>query len=85
LPAAVVNLQLILPRLSDPGKYTLAVFVDENSTDLVARGGGLATGADPRTILAVTLDLRAAKPGMYVLSTAREGDGGPYYYPLRIE
>ena len=85
LPAAVVNLQLILPRLSDPGKYTLAIFVNENSTDAVARVGGLATGADPRTVLAVTLDLRAAKPGMYVLSTEREGDGGPYYYPLRIE
>jgi hypothetical protein len=30
------------------------------------------------------LDLSAAPPGDYVLSTEHDGDGGAYYYSLRL-
>ena len=84
LPAALVRLQIVLPRLSNQGNYTVTVSRDREGNDTVARAQGVATGSDPRTVLTVTLDLRTARPGRYFLSTERESDGGAYYYPLEI-
>lgn len=85
LPAAVVHLRILLPRLSRPGEYHVAVSIDRSGNNVVADGNGMATGADPHTMLAVTLDLRRAAPGSYFLSTESEQDGGAYYYPLKLE
>ena len=85
LPAALVHLEIVLPRFSDPGNYTVSVLADKQATSAVASATGVATGANPRTILKVTLDLRSARAGLYFLSTSRESEGGPYYYPLKIQ
>ena len=85
LPPALVELELILPRLSDPGNYFVMVAPDKSGQNRIACAKAVAAGNDPRTLLTVTLDLRSAKPGKYILSTEREGEGGPYFYPLTIE
>ena len=85
LPAALVNLELILPRLSQPGTYSIMVAADKNGLNRVACATGTAVGADPRTVVAVSLDLRSATPGKYILSTQLQGEDAPYSYPLQIE
>jgi hypothetical protein len=85
LPAALVKLKLILPRFSDPGNYFVVVLPDRSGRNRIAGAKAVAIGADPRTLLTVTLDLRNAAPGKYVLATEREGEGGPYFYTLMIE
>jgi hypothetical protein len=85
LPAALVNLELVLPRLSQPGEYYIMVAADKNGLNRVACATGTAAGADPRTVVNVSLDLRSAKPGNYVLSTQLQGEDAPYTYPLQIE
>jgi hypothetical protein len=85
LPAALVRLELILPRLSNPGNYFVAIAPNESGRYIIGSARGVAAGADARTVLTVTLDLRRAKPGTYILSTERDGEGGPYFYPLTIQ
>ena len=85
LPAALLSLDLILPRLSQPGAYYIMVAADKNGLNRVACAKGTAVGADPRTVVTVTLDLRSATPGSYVLSTQLQGEDAPYSYPLQIE
>jgi len=85
LPTAVVNLRIQLPRLSEPGRYHVAVAADRAGNKMVAQGDGIATGSDPHTMLTVTLDLRKAAPGSYFLSTERDQDAGAYYYPLKLQ
>ena len=85
LPAALVRLELVLPRLSPPGAYSIMVASDKNGLNRVACATGTAVGADPRTAVTVSLDLRSATPGRYVLSTQLQGEDAPYTYPLQIE
>ena len=85
LPAALVNLEIVLPRLSQPGAYSIMVAADKNGLNRVACATGTAVGADPRTVVTVSLDLRSATPGKYVLSTRLQGEDAPYTYPLQIE
>ena len=85
LPAALLSLELILPRLSQPGAYYVMIAADKNGLDRVACAKGTAVGADPRTVVTVSLDLRSARPGRYVLLTQLQGEDAPYTYPLQIE
>jgi hypothetical protein len=85
LPAALLSLDLILPRLSQPGAYYVIVAADKNGLDRVACAKANAVGADPRTVVTVSLDLRSATPGRYVLLTQLQGEDSPYSYPLQIE
>ena len=85
LPATLVNLELVLPRLSQPGAYSIMVAADKNGLNRVACATGTAVGSDPRTVVTVSLDLRSATPGKYVLSTQLQGEDAPYTYPLQIE
>jgi hypothetical protein len=85
LPAALLRLELVLPRLSQPGAYSIAVASDRNSLNRVACAKGTAVGADPRTVVTVSLDLRSATPGKYVLLTQLQGEDAPYAYPLQID
>jgi hypothetical protein len=85
LPPALVRVELILPRLSRAGNYWVGVATDKTGKHIIADAKAVAVGTDPHTTLSILLDLRSAKPGMYALSTERESDGGPYYYPLKVE
>jgi hypothetical protein len=85
LPAALIRLELVLPLLGPPGAYSIAVASDRNGLNRVACATGTAVGADPRTVVTVSLDLRGATPGNYVLLTQLRGEDAPYTYPLQIE
>jgi len=46
---------------------------------------GIASAVGNQTKLTVTLDLRRASPGNYVLRTKLSGQDDWYSYPLRIQ
>ena len=85
LPAALLRLDLVLPRLSPPGTYYIMVAADKNGLNPVASAKGTAAGNDQRMVVTVSLDLRSAMPGKYVLSTQLQGEDAPYSYPIQIE
>ena len=85
LPAALVKVTIILPRYSDPGRYTVAVTRDQGGTDLLAKASATATGNRDREEVSVFLDLRKSQPGSYFLSMTHEQDQASYYYPLQIK
>jgi len=84
LHAALLRLDLVLPRLSPPGTYYIMVAADKNGLNPVASAKGIAAGNDQRMVVAVSLDLRSAAPGKYILSTQLKGEDAPYTYPLQI-
>ena len=85
LPVANLKLKLILPRLSHPGVYFVAVATDTTGQHGIALANGTSVTADQKTVVTVPLDLRAARPGNYVLSTQRQGEEAPYYYRVTIQ
>jgi hypothetical protein len=85
LPAALLHVNLILPRFSDAGQYTIILVAGREGTDRIAYTTGDASIVGNQTKLTVTLDLRRAKPGSYVLLTELNGQGDWYSYPLRIQ
>ena len=84
LPAAIVHLSVTLPRFSESGRYEVLVSRDRFGNQVVAKGSGDAIANAGKVIAGVTLDLRAAKPGAYFLTTVRGSDNGMYYYPVQI-
>lgn len=85
LPAALLHVNLILPRFSEAGPYTIIVVAGREGSDRIAYGTGIASKVGNQTKLTVTLDLRRAKPGSYVLLTELSGQDDWYSYPLRIQ
>jgi hypothetical protein len=85
LPAALVNVTVILPRFSEPGRYVVAVTRDQRGNELLAQGEANATDNQSRKEVSVLLDLRKSKPGSYFLATTHEKDQASYYYPLQIK
>jgi|SRR5579872_1069901 len=85
LPAALLHVSLILPRFSEAGPYTIIVVAGREGTNRIAYASGNATLVGNQTKLTVTLDLRHAKPGTYVLLTELSGQDDWYSYPLRIQ
>lgn len=85
LPAALLHVDLILPRFSEAGPYTIIVVAGHEGTNRIAYATGNAAIVGNRTKLTVTLDLRRAKPGSYVLLTELNGQNDWYSYPLRIQ
>ena len=85
LPRALVKVNIILPRYSRPGQYTVAVTRDQTVNDPLARGSATAIGNGDQEEVAIDLDLRKSKPGAYFLSTTHEQDQASYYYPLQIK
>ena len=85
LPAAPLQLKVVLPRFSRPGVYQIAICRDrsENSTLVKAVGRTVADG--PRQIVTVMLDLSGLSKGSYWLSTRSADDGGSYYFPMHLE
>jgi len=84
LPAARVQLTIILPRFSSPGQYLVAVTRDQSGNGVVAEGLSPASTSNGQERLSVNLDLRNARAGAYFLSTTHEQDQAAYYYPLQI-
>ena len=85
LPAALLQLNLILPRFSQAGAYTIMVAGDRDGNGRMACATGIATTAGNQTKLTVTLDLRGAKPGAYFLLTELSGEQDFYSYQLNIQ
>jgi hypothetical protein len=85
LPATLLHLNLILPRFSQPGAYTIMVAGDRDGNGRMACATGIATTAGNQTKLTVTLDLRGAKPGAYFLLTELSGEQDFYSYQLNIQ
>lgn len=85
LPAALLNLNLILPRFSQSGAYTIMVAGSRDGDGLVARTTGIATTVGNQTKLSLTLDLRRARPGGYFLLTELSGEQDFYSYSLKIQ
>jgi hypothetical protein len=84
LPAAIINLTVILPRFSQTGRYEVLASKDKAATQVVAKGSADAQDEAGKVTLKVKLDLRAADAGAYFLATVRNNDNGTYYYPLKI-
>jgi hypothetical protein len=85
LLAALLRLNLILPRFSQSGAYTIMVAGDRDGSGRVACTTGITTTVGNQTKLIVTLDLRGAKPGSYFLLTELSGHQNFYAYPLNIQ
>ncbi|MGA7524739.1 MAG: hypothetical protein WBW84_19980 [Acidobacteriaceae bacterium] len=85
LPAAWPHVNLILPRFSQAGPYTIIVVAGREGSNRIAYGTGTATAVGNQTKLTVTLDLRRARSGSYVLLTELSGQDDWYSYPLRIQ
>lgn len=85
LPAALLHLNLILPRFSEAGPYTIIVVAGREGANRIAYATGNASIVGNQTKLAVTLDLRRARPGSYVLLSELSGEDDWYSYPLRIQ
>jgi hypothetical protein len=84
VPPARIDLTLILPPFSEAGLYSISIARDREGHQSVAYARAIAVVENHQTRLTVPLDLSAAPPGDYVLSTEHDGDGGAYYYSLRI-
>ncbi len=85
LPATLLHLNLILPRFSQPGAYTIMVAGDRDGNGRMAYTTGIATTTDNQTKLTVMLDLRGAKPGAYFLLTELGREQDFYSYQLNIQ
>jgi hypothetical protein len=85
LPAALLHVDLILPRFSEAGMYSIMIAADRGGKDRLACASGQAVTAGGRTALDFVLDLRSAKPGSYLLLTQLKGLDDSYSYPLRIQ
>jgi hypothetical protein len=85
LPAALLHVNLILPRFSEAGAYNIMVVAGREGTNRIAYATGTASAEGNQTKLTVTLDLRRARPGSYVLLTELSGQDDWYSYPLRIQ
>jgi hypothetical protein len=85
LPVALLHLNLILPRFSQSGAYTIMVASDRNGDGRLASTTGVGTTVGNQTTLTVTLDLRGVKPGDYFLLTEFSGQEDFYAYPLKVQ
>lgn len=85
LPAARINLTIVLPRHSAPGQYLVAITRDQSGNGLVAEGLAPTAATGEKQQITTSIDLSKAQAGQYFLSTTHEQDQAAYYYPLRIE
>lgn len=84
LQRSVDQLRLILPIFSEGGPYSVKILADRNKEVSVAEGAGSAVPVGEKMILSVNLDLRAAEPGIYFLSTTHGTGAASYYYPVEV-
>src|ERR1700744_2957963 len=85
LPAAHINLTIVLPRHSAPGQYLVAITRDQSGNGLIAEGPAPTSRTGDKEEITVSIDLSKAQAGQYFLSTTHEQDQAAYYYPLQIK
>lgn len=85
LPAARINLTIVLPRHSAPGQYLVAITRDQSGNGLVAEGLASTSTTSDKEQISTNIDLSKAEAGQYFLSTTHEQDQAAYYYPLQIK
>jgi hypothetical protein len=83
LPRNRIRLRIILPRLSEPGKYTIGIARERLGKNLVEGAGNAVANGSQETVT-VTVDLRAIERGIYFLTTTRDDEQASYYYPVSI-
>jgi hypothetical protein len=87
LPQKLDELDITLPTFSPQGRYVVAILKSKTESTAIVLGSGSSNVSNGKTMLVVTLDLSAAKPGRYFLATRREEQGQEdeaYYYPVLI-
>lgn len=85
LPAAHINLTIVLPRHSAPGQYLVAITRDQSGNGLIAEGLAPTSRTGDKEEITASIDLSKAQAGQYFLSTTHEQDQAAYYYPLQIK
>jgi hypothetical protein len=85
LPAALINLTIVLPRHSAPGQYLIAITRDQNGNGVIAEGLALTAAGGEHELITTSIDLSKAHAGQYFLSTTHEQDQAAYYYPLQVK
>jgi hypothetical protein len=85
LPRATIDLDLILPYFSQPGRYRVMVAKERRAADAVASVAGTAETVGTRTELRVMLNLHDLPPGKYYLGTIEQSDGESSFYPLNLD
>jgi hypothetical protein len=83
LPKRIVKLQVVLPRLSESGRYTIGIARTKTERNLVQATGPSVTSGR-KEMVTVVLDLRSAESGVYFLTTTHEQDEASYYYPVKV-
>lgn len=87
MPRQLDEVHVLLPRLSPPGRYVVAILESQLENTAVALGSANTRSANGGPMLIVTLDLSEVRPGQYFLGTRRDNDGhqeAPSYYPVLI-
>jgi len=84
LPAAHIDLTILLPRHSAPGQYLVAITRDQNGNGVVAEGHAPTEAIGEKQQITTIIDLSKAQAGQYFLSTTHEQDQAAYYYPLQV-
>jgi hypothetical protein len=85
LPAAHINLTIVLPRHSSPGQYLVAITRDQSGNGLIAEGLSSTSPTSDKEQITISIDLSEAQAGQYFLSITHEQDQAAYYYPLQIK
>jgi len=84
LPAAPLQLKVILPRFADPGVYQIAICQDRSEGSTLVKAVGRAVADGPREIVTVMLDLSSVGKGSYWLLARGEDEAGIYYFPTKV-
>jgi hypothetical protein len=85
LPRAPIDLDLILPYLSQPGRYRVMVAKERSAADAVASVAGTAETVGTRTQLRVMLNLHDLPPGKYYLGTIEQSNGESSFYRFNLD
>jgi hypothetical protein len=85
LPRATIDLDLILPYFSQPGRYGVMVAKERSAADAVASVAGTAETVGTRTELRVILNLHDLPPGKYYLGTIEQSNGESSFYLFDLD
>ena len=85
LPRANIDLNLVLPYLSQPGRYRVTVAKECSAADAVTSVPGMAETLGTGTQLRIILNLRDLPPGKYYLGTIEQSSGESSFYPLNLD
>jgi hypothetical protein len=83
LPHRFVRLQVILPRFSTPGSYTIGVTRTKAEKNMV-EGTTVAVKHGPQMTVTISIDLHSIRPGHYFLSVIHGPQDPPNYYSVTI-